>query len=258
VETSSVAMVDLAARPDLRGAADALVSTSLPAFVTWASPGNWRWHLLYADCPRHQVAALDAAGRLVAVVHSAPIDWDGEVSTLPRGYDDALVRATGDTRPSRPSTACLLSVCVSKAVRGRGLVQALILEMKRRAESEGFRAVIAPLRPTHKAAYPFVPMADYVEWKTPAGEPFDPWLRTHVAMGAEILGIADRSLVVTQPRARWEQVAQRDLSAPGRHSIEGALVPIEVDERGMGTYAEPNVWICHWVGTARTGDTSSL
>jgi hypothetical protein len=72
-------------------------------------------------------------------------------------------------------------------------------------------------------------------------------LRLHVGMGAEVLAIADRSLVIAQPRSRWEKVTGRDMSIPGLYSVDGALVPVEIDSRGIGTYREPNIWVCHWI-----------
>jgi hypothetical protein len=243
VARPSCSVVDLSARPDLRAAADALVAANLPVFLTWASPGNWRWHRVYELYPQFQLAALDANGALVAAVHSVPLAWDDDCA-LPLGYDDVLIKTT--TAPVELASAaaiCLLSISVRKDARRTGLAEELIATIKDRAFAERYWAVIAPLRPTRKSIYPWIDMATYLTWKTDEGEVFDPWLRLHLAMGAQVLGIAERSLVIRQPRTRWERITGHDMSAPALYVVEGALVPVEIDVAGYGTYAEPNIWI---------------
>jgi hypothetical protein len=243
-------LVDLNERPDLCGAVDRLVASNLPVFMTWASPGNWRWHRLYELYPRFQLACLDKAGAVVAAVHSVPMPWDDSASSLPDGYDEVLVRTASRSGAVGPAGAlCLLSISVRKDLRGSGMAICLVAEMKRRARAERLDRVIGPLRPTRKAAYPFVDMAAYLEWKSEDGSAFDPWLRQHLALGAQVLGIARRSLVIAQPRGRWEQATGRDMSVPALYAVEGALAPVEIDISGIGTYAEPNVWIMHWAAT---------
>jgi GNAT superfamily N-acetyltransferase len=236
-------VVDLSARPDLRAAADALVAANLPVFLTWASPGNWRWHRVYELYPRFQLATVDANGALVAILHSVPVAWDDDCA-LPLGYDDVLIKTTSTpVGLARGAAICLLSISVRKDARRTGLAQKLITTMKDWGFAEGYRAVIAPLRPTRKATFPWIDMATYLAWKNEKGEVFDPWLRLHLAMGAQVLGVAERSLVIRQPRTRWERITGHDMSAPALYVVEGALVPVEIDVAGYGTYAEPNIWI---------------
>jgi GNAT superfamily N-acetyltransferase len=237
-------LVDAGARPALAGEMDALVAENLPPFMMWASPGNWRWHRIYERYPDYQMAALDGDGALLGAVHAVPVAWRGAGDPLPGGYDDVLVQAADGDAPPAGGALCLLSISVRPTARGTGLPAVLLAEMRGRAAARGHAAVIAPLRPTGKAAHPRVPMAVYVAWTDARGEPADPWLRTHVRLGARVLGIAERSLVISQPRARWEAVAGRPLP-PGLHDVPGALAPVEVDARGIGCYAEPNVWVCH-------------
>ena len=47
IDAAEVVVVDVSGRPDIRNAADALVAANLPVFMTWESPGNWRWHRIY-------------------------------------------------------------------------------------------------------------------------------------------------------------------------------------------------------------------
>lgn len=246
-DAADVVIVDVSGRPDIRNAADALVAANLPVFMMWESPGNWRWHRIYDVFPEYQIAVVDTHERVIAAAHSVPIAWDGQASTLPAGYDGVLVTATTAGPLASPSALCLLSISVRDDRRGCGLAHALLDEMKARAGRAGHHAVIAPLRPTRKAAHPLMPMETYAAWKTTSDEAFDPWLQLHVGMGADVLGIAEQSLVIAQPRSRWEEVTGRDMSIPGVYLVDGALVPIEIDSRGIGTYREPNIWVCHWI-----------
>jgi hypothetical protein len=47
-------------------------------------------------------------------------------------------------------------------------------------------------------------MDQYVRWRRADGAPFDPWLRLHRQLGARLLRVAPRSMVVTGTIAEWE------------------------------------------------------
>ena len=69
--------------------------------------------------------------------------------------------------------------------------------------------LLAPVRPSWKERYPLVPIeryADLDDIRTAC--PFDPWLRVHARMGAEILH--DRTAVAADQRRR------RELGGSGR------------------------------------------
>src|SRR5258705_3760008 len=83
---------------------------------------------------------------------------------------------------------------VDQKLRGHGLSAGVIQEMGRIAARHGFRALVAPVRPTLKGRYPLVPMARYIRWRAPGGGPFDPWLRVHWRLGARVVRIARRAL----------------------------------------------------------------
>ncbi|MEU5310776.1 GNAT family N-acetyltransferase [Streptomyces sp. NPDC021562] len=230
--------------PELEPAVDRLITGNMPAFMSWESPGNWRWHRLYDTYPAHQLCVLDEEGRLVAAANGLPVPWDGTVDGLPGGSDDVLVSAF-DGPAARPDALCMLSVSVCARLRGSGLAERLLTRARDEARAAGLRGVVIPVRPTRKARYPLVPMADYARWRRPDGTPFDPWLATHAALGAELLAPCDRSLVISQPAARWEEIAGHPLPGPARHLVPGALAPLEVSADGEGVYAEPNFWVFH-------------
>ena len=83
----------------------------------------------------------------------------------------------------------------------------------------GFSALYAPLRPTEKEKEPATPFADYVRRRRADGLPFDAWIRTHVRVGAEVIKIAPRSMVVAGSIAEWPVgAAAEELVACWPHS----------------------------------------
>ncbi|MFJ8159940.1 hypothetical protein ACIRBY_03310 [Streptomyces sp. NPDC096136] len=238
-------LTDLSRDPGLLPAVDALIGANMPQFMSWESPGNWRWHGMYDRYPAHQLCLVDGDGRLVAVANGLPVRWDGSPASLPAGSDEVLVEAVDHGPPDRADAVCMLSVSVDRAHRAAGHAERLLTEVRRRAAEHAPRGVVIPVRPTRKPHYPLIPLAEYAAWRLPDGRCFDPWLRTHLELGARRLGIAERSLVIRQPVARWEEFLGRPLPGPGAYPLPGGLVPLQVAEDGHGTYAEPNVWVHH-------------
>jgi hypothetical protein len=106
--------------------------------------------------------------------------------------------------------------------------------------------LVAPVRPSLKHLYPLTPIERYVEWRREDGLLFDPWLRAHERLGAEVLGIAEDSLVSEGTVAELEEWTGLQLPESGSYVVPGALVPVEIDvERNHGIYREPNVWMRH-------------
>ena len=121
------------------------------------------------------------------------------------------------------------------------------------AAEHGLDALLAPVRPTLKARYPLTAMERYLGWRRADGQLFDPWLRVHERLGAEILGVCPGSLVVEGTVAEWEEWTGMAFPDSGSYVVEGALVPVEIDRaQDVGRYVEPNVWMRHTV-SARGG-----
>jgi len=233
---------------ELAATIDSLNANSFPAFMMWSSPGNWRWHRIYSMFPSYQIAAFDKNGVLLGSANSVPVCWPGQPANLPGGYDDVLVTSTDANFKPRTNAVCLLAIAVANHVRGRHVPTALMQELKRRAAQSGDMAVIAPLRPTKKCLHPGVAMTEYISWKNENGEAFDPWLRTHIGLGAKVLGVAEKSITITQPLSRWRQIGEISVLGISSWIVPGALSPIIVDpEQQYGTYVEPNIWVCHWL-----------
>ena len=143
-----------------------------------------------------------------------------------------------------PTTLCTVVVGIAPDYRGTGLSSALLRRMAALAAAHGLDGLIAPVRPTWKERYPLSPIESYLRWRRDDGLLYDPWLRTHERLGAEVLGAAPRSLTVPGSRAEWESWTELTYPEDGDYVVPGALAPVRF-EGGRGVYVEPNVWMRH-------------
>jgi len=208
------------------------------------------WPGLLRHFPEFQLVLSDARGRVVAGGYTIPFVWNGRTATLPMGVDGVLARGLRDRRGRRRPTAlsALLAV-VDPRLQGQGLSREVIRAMARLAERHGLRALVAPVRPTLKHRYPLIPMERYARWRQPDGAPFDPWLRVHRRLGARVLSVAPRSMVVEGRVKDWEAWTGMRFPASGDYVVPGALTTVRIDRaRDRGRYVEPNVWMLHPLG----------
>ena len=106
--------------------------------------------------------------------------------------------------------------------------------------------MIAPVRPTLKQRYPVTPIETFAAWTRADGLPLDPWVRTHVRLGASVLGCAPRSQTITGSVAEWESWTGLDLPSSGEYVIPDGLALLSVDrDADTGVYHEPNIWMRH-------------
>lgn len=74
--------------------------------------------------------------------------------------------------------------------------------------------------------------------------PYDPWIRLHARLGAELLEVCARSMVIPGSREEWQGWTDLEFPGDGDYVVRGALVPVRFEGDG-GTYVEPNVWMRH-------------
>ena len=144
-----------------------------------------------------QPVLCDRRGRVVSGRYTIPFAWNGQRRALPIGVDGVLVRSVDDRQHGRaPTTLSALLAVVDPPRQGLGPSRVVIRGMATLARRHGLRALVAPVRPTLKQRYPLTPTERYVRWPRPDRAPFDPWLRVHWELGARVLGVARRSMVV--------------------------------------------------------------
>jgi hypothetical protein len=146
----------------------------------------------------------------------------------------------------RPTTLSALAALVGAAERGQGLSRLILETMRTMAVQWKLDALVAPVRPTLKAAYPLTPMERYVAWTDEEGWPLDPWMRVHARMGAEIVRVIPRGMVIAGTVKQWESWTGMRFPESGAYVVLGALQPVVIDrERDEGRYEDPNVWMRH-------------
>jgi hypothetical protein len=182
--------------------------------------------------------------------HSIPLRWDGTVAGLPAGIDDALDGAVRlFEEGGEPTALTALAIEIPPVHQGGGLSRTMIGAMRDIAAGQGFDSLLAPLRPTWKERYPLTPIEHYAAWTREDGLPFDPWIRLHVRLGAEILKPVPQSLRITGAVAEWEEWTETPFPESGTYVFPRCLATLEVDrEADLGAYWEPNVWVRHRVG----------
>lgn len=212
---------------------------------------NRHWPALASDFAGYQQVLLDCDGdRLLAGANAIPCAWDGTTAGLPSGIDDVIAQGVALQRAGRaPDALSALAVVVSAEARGRGLSARMIGAMRALARAHGLDAVIVPLRPVWKERYPLTPIERYASWRRADGLPFDPWLRTHVRLGGEILRPAPQSLHITGSVSEWEQWTGMAFPDDGPYVFPHGLAVLTIDHgTNVGDYWEPNIWVAHRAG----------
>ena len=223
---------------------------SWPQFMFHDPVANDLWHYLQEEFAEYQFVYRDEAGATVAVGHTLPFHWDGPLDDLPNtGWDGIFQKVVNDYLAGRkPNMLTAIEATIAPVHRGSGLSRKVIGEMRSIAQARGFTTLVAPVRPSLKSRYPLTPINRYVGWKNEDGFPFDPWLRTHVRLGAKIVKIAHESMRIPGTVAEWEIWTGMRFPESGEYIVPGALNPVGIDrERDEGLYVEPNVWMAHGV-----------
>jgi GNAT superfamily N-acetyltransferase len=221
-----------------------------PRFLHEGNGAGPLWPRIFTDFPDFQFGLRDEAGTLVAIGNSIPLICDGSKGDLPPDVPEILERGVAVKRDGRrPTALSALAAIVDPAHRTRGLSRRIIEAMGEIARRHRLTTLVAPVRPTLKQLYPLTPMERYVTWTRGGGASFDPWLQVHQRMGAEIVLVAPKAMVVTDTVARWEEWTGLRFPESGSYVVAGAFQPLTIDvRRDVGRYEEANVWMRHPLG----------
>ena len=244
----------LGQRPDLAQQAHRLNGEAWPTFLLHGDMTHWS--SLFDEFVDYQILFCEPTDTLVALGHTVPLVWNGTPDDLPLTMAGIMDRVISDHRTrSKPNALSALAAIVTASHQRRGLSAKVVRAMRSLVEERGMHSLLAPVRPTLKSAYPLAPFDRYVRWKRDDGAPFDPWLRVHYRLGANLLKIMPRALTVTGTVAEWEEWTGMHFPESGEYVIPGALQPVRIDRnRDVGRYEDPNVWMRHPVARRATGD----
>lgn len=246
-------------RPELRSQISPLNAKCWPAFMMEDPIANQHWNTLLTTFALFQLVLLAEDDTLVAAGNSIPVVWDGTIEGLPEGWDVVLDQGVRDHEQNRPvNTLSALSITIDPQFQGQGLSRLMVQAMCAIGAQHGLKHMIAPVRPSHKSRYPLTPIERYVGWQQLGGAPFDPWLRVHWRLGARILKVAPRSMVIPGTVTEWEEWAGMFFPESGTYVVPGALDPVTIDRaQDRGVYVEPNVWMCHAIGAEGAADPAA-
>ena len=221
-----------------------------PRFVHEGNGAGPLWPRIFTDFAEFQFGLWDEGGALVAIGNSIPLICDGSPGDLPPSIPEILERGLAVKEDGRrPTALSALAAIVDPAYRDRRVSRPVIEAMGEIARRHGLKTLIAPVRPSLKHLYPLTPMERYVAWTRPDGATFDPWLRVHQRMGAEIIRVAPKAMVITDTVTRWEEWTGLRFPETGIYVVSGAFQPVKIDvRRKIGRYEEANVWMKHPLG----------
>lgn len=237
-----------AARPDLEERARAL--DVWPEYNRHGDVVSRYWGSLREAFPDFQFVLCDEAeDDFLAQGHSIPCFWDGTIEGLPAGVDGAIEGGFElDERGGRANALCAMAIEIPPPHQGRGLSRTMVEAMIGIAAAHGLGDLIAPVRPSWKERYPLTSIERYAYWTRADGLPFDPWMRVHARLGAEILRPEPRSLRITGTVSEWEEWTGLPLPESGEYVFPHGLATLRIDrEADLGSYWEPNVWMRHRV-----------
>jgi GNAT superfamily N-acetyltransferase len=200
------------------------------------------WHRLRSELPDLQLVLWDEEHDAV-VGHARTIPTRA-VERLPGGVDDVLESWFGQAPRAEPDVLSAMVAVVDRGRQGEGLSSLLVEAMRGLAREHGYPALVAPVRPTWKERYPLIPMERYAAWVRDDGLPFDPWLRVHARLGADLLDVCPASMRIEGSVDEWEAWTGLVFPDDGDYLVPGALVPVRF-RKGRGVYVEPNVWMRH-------------
>ena len=222
-----------------------LTKDVIPEYNNHGDVLNRYWGRLTEELPDFQFHVLDGDD-IVARARSIPVRWDGSVDDLPAGIDGAIARGFDE---GGANVLCALVIMIPRALQGEGLSAVALQGMVEIARRHGFEAVIAPVRPSWKERYALTPIERYARWRRDDGLLFDPWMRVHERLGADVLRSEPHSLRVTGTVAEWEDWTGLPFPESGVYVFPHGLATVEIDRTAdVGRYWEPNVWMRHEVG----------
>ena len=237
----------LSERYDLLDEMNRIGGAAWPEFMLHDPVALTHWMEIVDVFRNYQLMIMDGE-EILAIVNTVPIEYSQSFTELPdEGVDWGVKKAIDDhNKGVNPNLLMGIQVVVERSQFGRGLSAVATRQMLDLAKDHGLDGVVVPLRPSNKHEYPLIAMQDYVNWKNESGLPFDNWLRVHVRMGGDIVGICSKSMYIPGTVQEWEEWTGQTFPGSGKYLVPGALNPIVIDlQNDTGIYFEENIWIVH-------------
>ncbi len=229
-------------------------SAGWPPFI-WNDPiMQTVWPKWFEYFPEYQFV-LKINRKIAACVNAVPLNWTESLQSLPdgqetieSGWDWVMQKSIEDFQlHKKPNLLSAAAIVVAPEFQGQGIASAAVEHLKQVSKQAGFKALIAPLRPSKKRDYPNLEIDEYMELKLPGTDlPLDPWLRLHVKAGGRIIKSCVESIVISAPLDKWTQWTNVQFDKSGLYTIPGGDEQLIVDlEENCGDYAASGVWVVH-------------
>jgi len=221
------------------------IREAFPQIISESPIIKINWHKLEQYFPKFQQFLIASNGQLIGFINSIPFRFDNELIDLPdRGWDWMFEKGVDDVENNlSPNYLGGLQIIVRKEYQSQGYSKKILNHAKSLIVSSNLNKLIIPIRPTRKNEFPEMTMSNYMKLEKD-GKVFDPWIRTHLKSGADIIKVCNQSMIMTGDIKFWEVMIKRKLPKSGRYRLEGGLNLVNIDvENNMGSYIEPNIWI---------------
>jgi len=206
---------------------------------------NPSWGRIFEELTDHLILLLNHNQELMAAGITIPVRWNGTKKDLPETIEDIILNGL-ESETGEHNTLMAIAALVDKQFRGQGLSADILKEMAKLAKKFSLEDLVVPVRPTWKNRYPLQSLENYVRWTRADGLYYDPWIRTHQRLGAQILTCVENTMEVSGTIRDWESWTGMIFPESGSYVVPGALQPVEVDaEDDRGVYQDPNVWMQH-------------
>ena len=203
------------------------------------------WSKLESCFSQNQFILLSSEDEVIGLMNTVPFRFDEDLDSLPdQGWDWMLAKGISDYENKvQPNYLGGLQVIIRHKFQKLGYSKVILTHVKQYVQESSFYNLVIPIRPTKKHEYPEMPMSEYLYLKKD-NLVYDPWVRTHLKSGAEIIKICNQSMTMHGDLQFWESMMNKKISKSGNYKLNGALSLVAIDvENNTGAYIEPNLWI---------------
>ena len=232
-------------RTDFLEKVKTLNKASWPEFLLYGDTPSWE--RLYDELSEFVILLIDSNDSLAGAGFTIAVSWSEKIDDLPESIESIIVNGL-ESKGKSPNTLMAVAALVDSGYRGQSLSAEILRQMKHLAKHHNLQDLLVPVRPTWKARYPLQRIESYANWRRPDGLLYDPWLRTHERLGAELVKCVDSTYTVEGSVEDWQTWTGLIFPESGEYIVKGALQPITIDMAAdVGVYHDPNVWMHHKV-----------
>ena len=221
------------------------ISNAFPSIIGESQVIKNYWPKLEEYFPEYQLFLISDSGELIGFMNMLPFQFGEELNQLPdRGWDWMFTKGIKDfDNKIKANYLGGLQVIVRRKYKSQGYSKIILNHVKQIVAKSKFSNLVIPIRPIFKHKFPMMSMSEYLSLKN-GNEVYDPWIRTHLNGGADVIKVCNESMIMKGDIKFWEAMFNRKIITSGQYELTGALSLITINiERDSGRYVEPNIWI---------------